>query len=272
MISVSLNTKQFLPDATTCNWYIDINNKLIPIVENSNLYRKEPIKIFDHSKYLNFSGWTDIGGIFVALDFPIDVFLSDNISLFTNGIYYNNFGTNIAFLNSKLIYINNIKNINNDNYIIRYPISLYNSVNLYVLCPKPNTNIDNYISLGIVSVKKEVLEAFINDIQLVNGNSDGSARYLKDDFIVTNSLATIEEAKFWFGDSFNNCIFIDNNIFSLINTTINYNKYSDAINVGLSKLSSTSNNLNSYINNDQNGFSDLNILGSVSNIVPISNE
>ncbi|MCK9428871.1 MAG: hypothetical protein M0R17_02520 [Candidatus Omnitrophica bacterium] len=268
--SISLNTKQSLPGSTTCNWYIEANNKEIPIVENTSKYRKEPIKEFDVSSYSNFSGWVDRGGIFTLLDFPIDSVKYQEIVIYNNGVLQENIINNIAFLNSRMIYINGIKDVKNNNYVIRYPLSFYKTINVYVLSSKTN-NSYKYISLGIISTKKEILEAFINDIRYSVLNSDGSRQYLKDDFIVTNAVTTSDESKYWFGPSYENCLFIDRSIYNLIDTSLNYDKYSNAILIDDSKLSSNLSNLNDYFNLSSYGFSDFSIIGSVSNIAPISN-
>lgn len=269
MISVSLNSKQFNPGATTCNWYATINNKNIPIIENSSPYRKEPISIFNANEYSNFSGWVD--GSFVLLDFPININTADTISMYTNGVYTDNVYSKIAFLNSRLLFLDKVLDIKRSNLVVRYPVSLYSTVNLYVLTPKPSVNVvNNLISLGIVSTKKEILNAFINDVKYNDLTIENTGRYLKDDFTVTNAIATIEESKYWFGNEFNFCLFVAYPLlFTLDKNSLS--KYNNALKVGDSKISTKYSDVYNYFIGQTQGLSDLNILGGINNIAPLPN-
>jgi len=272
MISVSLNTKQDTPSGTTCNWYLDIGGKNIPVSENNNIYRKEPLRIEDMSNYTNFSGW--IAGTFISLDFPVDPIKSTDISIYTNGIFKQSVNTKISFLNSRLLYLHDIKDIYYSDYVIRYPLPLYKSVVLYVLVPKSIISSEiNMLRLGIISTRKDILEGFINIAKYVNGDLNKPDRFLSDDFTVSNTISTIEEAKWWFGDEFNNSIFISNEIDYLIDTTTtDYNRFLPVIRIGDTKIKSTySDALNYYHANSTTGGENLNILGSYLNLAPFSN-
>jgi len=271
MISASLNTKQTTPGATTCNWYISIDDKNIPILENSSNFRKEAFVPFDVSNYSNFDTWKS--GCFIQLDFPIDCTAASEIIIYTNGDLEANVDAKIAFLNSRLLFMYNILDIYKSNYVIRYPVSLYKTVNLYVLSPKPSTDRTNkFMSLGIVSTKREILEAFINDNKYIVKNIDGTNHYLSDDFIVTNAISSIEEAKDWFGNEFTSCLSIDYNVLDDIDTTTEeYLRYNTEISLNNSKLQSTYIDVQNYILGDIGGFSDLSIIGSIQNIAPLPN-
>ena len=272
LISSSIITKQETPSGTSCNWYIDINNKSIPIIENNKIYRKEPIAPINMSSYPNYSGW--VSGCFILLDFPLDVFSSEEISIYTNGKFTQSIDTTISFLNSRLLFLHGIYDPYYSNYTIRYPAALYKTVNLYSLSPK--TIIDGEFSLlqfGIVSSRKEILESFINNIQYLKKNPSDTDRYIGDDFTGVNALATKEEAQDWFGSSFDKSIFISRSIISLIDqSTLSYSRFLNTISEGESKLASQySDALDHYINKVDTGLSNLNILSSFSNLAPLSN-
>lgn len=271
LISVSLNTKQETPSGTTCNWYIDINEKNIPIVENNCVYRKEPIIPFDMSQYPNYSGWAS--GCFILLDFPFETLAPEEISIYTNGRYEPYVYPRIIFLNSRLLYLYGITDPYYSNYVIRYPSSSFKTVNLYSLRPKTEIDVGNrLIQFGIVSTRREILEAFISNVTYIRTRADGTDKYLNEDFTVVNALATIEEARDWFGEGFNNSIFIAEAVRTLIDqTTIEYARFSPTIRHGYTKLQSTYDNAIAHYQGSRNGYDNLEILNSFQNLAPLSN-
>jgi len=261
LISASLNTKQTTPGATTCNWYINVEGKNIPIIENSKFVRKEPIYSIDMSSYSQFSDWK---GTFVLLDFPIDPFLVDRISLYTNGVFTGDIYNRIVFLNSRLIFLNELKNSYGMNYVIRYPVALYNSVNLYTLVQRPSsTSIFKNFPFGIISTNKDILLTFIKKTFEYQGN------YLSQNYSITNSIATVEEAKSWFGEGYQNAIFVANEIKNYLSEPVN--GYGNVISYGDTKLLSSYNDVQSFMFGNTIGNADLSILSSLHNIAPIPN-
>lgn len=272
LISASLTTKQETPSGTSCNWYIDIDSKNIPVIENNKIYRKEPIVPISMSNYPNYSGWSS--GCFILLDFPMEALAPEDISIYTNGKYTASIQANISFLNSRLLFLHGNYDPYYANYTIRYPASLYKTVNLYSLSPKTIIEgEDSLLQFGIVSSRREVLESFISKIKYAKKNVTDTDRYIGDDFTVVNALATKEEAEYWFGPTLNKSIFISRYILSLIDqTTIDYNRFLVTINEGESKLSSQySDALDHYINKVETGLADLNILSNLANFAPLSN-
>jgi len=271
LISISLNTKQSIPGASTINWYASVNDKNIPLLENSSNYRKEVFSPFNVNNYSNLNTWSS--GVFIQLDFPLDCTSVNDIVIYTNGELTTNVASKICFLNSRLLFVYNILDVYKSNYVIRYPVSLYKTVNLYVLSPKPSIdNTYNFVSLGIISTKREILNAFINDIKYITKNVDGSDRYLSDDFIVTNAISSIEEAKDWFGEEFNTCLFVDSTIIPYLDVaTSEFGRYADGVRTSISKLSTTNSNVISYIGGSLDGLNNLTILGPVPNLAPLPN-
>lgn len=268
LISTALTTKQSTPSSTTCNWYINIKNKNVPIIENDIATRKEPIYPIDLSTYTNFSDWGP--GKFILLDFPLDPLYITTLGIYTNGEYNSPIDTKISFLNSRLLYMHDIIDPNRANFVIRYQAALYTSVNLYTLAVKGSSKLSQYNSIpfGIVSSRKESLEAFIEDI----GYSDDTSRMLKEDFTVVSALATQKEAARWFGETFEKSMFISNDIISLIDTSSsNYSWYSPTIRNANSKVGSTIEDANAYYNDSQTDeYSDLSFNSIYANIAPLN--
>lgn len=270
LVSASIRTKQSIPAASTCNWYFDINGKIAPVIENDLKIRKEPINAIDVSNYALFNDWPQ--GTYVLLDFPIDPVYTDTIGLYVNGSFKQLDDSNVVFMNSRLLYINDIPDPYRAHYVIRYTAATTKSVNLYVLAIK--TTIDNAnknIPLGIVSSRKEILQSFINDVmyhKLIDTEPD---RYLKDDYYVASAPASSEEALDWFGTQYSNALFISSEVKALLDTTDSgYTKYSNVITSTNSKLSTTASDVNDYLSGIKNGPSNLQILSTVPNLAPLS--
>jgi len=262
LISAQLKTAQNAPGATTCNWYISVNDVNLPIHENELTWRKEPFNTIPSNQFSSFSTWP---GTFVLLDFPIDLSRSNEIGIYENGIFNYSFSTKIAFLNSRLLYLHNLTDPFRADYVIRYPLAKYNTVSTYVLNYK-NTSSIYPISAGIVSSRRSVLEKFAElAIDPTSLNKDT----LSQNYTISNALATTEEAKMWFGYNYAACIFIDDAISSLLDlSTIGV--LSEIISYGITKLSTSLSDLDLYSQGNGAGSSDLGPLSIYSNVVPLS--
>jgi hypothetical protein len=265
LISVSLNTKQSIPSGTTCNWYIGVDTKNIPIVENSLKFRKEPINAVDLHTYPNFSNWTS--GTFVLLDFPIDSKELSTIEMYTDGVPTNISSRKVAYLNSRLLFLGDMIDPYSNSFVIRYPASIYGCVNLYVLTIKPSiSNANKSIPLGIVCTKRAILEQFIKDVQYTNSTKGLSTRTLSEDYDVTNAVALREEAVNWFGPDFSNALYVSNQIKTRIQ---NYSTYESIMATSNSKLGCVMGNTVAYFNGSTDGYDDLQLNSSIDNICPI---
>ena len=272
LISTSISTQQETPSGTSCNWYIDIDGKNIPVIENTKIYRKEPIVPISMANYPNYSGWS--GGCFILLDFPFEVLNSDQISIYTNGKFTQYVYPFISFLNSRLLFLHGISDPYYANYTIRYPASLYKTVNLYVLAPKTVIEGDySLLQFGIVSSRKEVLESFIANNIYLKKNPTDTDKYISDDFTVVNALATKEESQDWFSSFFDKSIFVSTTILNLIDqTTPEYARFIPTMIIRDSKLlSQYSDALKHFNNRTDVGLSNLTILSNLVNLAPLSN-
>lgn len=261
LISASITTKQTTPGSTTCNWYLDVAGKNIPIVENNKTMRKEPLNVINMKSYPTFSDWAY--GTFVLLDFPVDPHMVELIGMYTNGTFSENITSQICFLNSRLLYFPELKNAYGMNYVLRYPCAIYNTVNLYVLTLKSSakTTFKN-IPFGIISTNKDILTAFIKSTY------DGNGVVLSENYIIVNTIATKEEAQSWFGENFSKAIFIAKEIEDILTLA---NNYQSIISLEYTKLSSTYSDALLYINGTSTGNSNLSILSTIDNIAPLSN-
>jgi len=201
----------------------------------------------------------------------MDPDLDTTLGIYTNGVFNDMLYQKIAFLNSRLLYLHDVTDADRANFVIRYSCALYNTVNLYSLGIRASSVVSEYnkISLGIVSSRKEALEAFIEDI----GYADRPDRMLKEDFVVVNAQATMQEAAGWFGEQYNNSMFLAEEIASLIDTSSsNYSRYSNTIKSNSSKLGSTIADENIYYNTGGygGGYQDLSLLSTYQNITPIN--
>lgn len=265
--SVSIKTGQKLPEATTCNWYINVNNRDIPIAENGTIIRKEPIESVSMSKYSNFKSWSP--GAFVSLDFPLDPLNISKVGIYTNGEYDTVAENRIAALNSKLLYIKNLEDPYRSEFVIRYPCAMYSSVNLYTLTLKPSASTGSeFLPLGIVASRKEVLENFIDSVKYRNTLNEPFSNYLSKKYSINNVQATFLEAKDWFGANFERCLFVASEVFNYLDQDALL-KYKHVIRKGDSKLGSTRINMLNYFSGNNYGYSDLSILGSVANVAPL---
>lgn len=270
LVSVSLKTGQRIPEATTCNWYIDINNHSVPVAENSSIIRKEPVSPISMRNYENFKDWSP--GSFVLLDFPIDPFNLYQLGIYTNGEFDTLGETKIAALNSRLLFIKDLEDPYRSKFVVRYPCAMYTSVNLYVLVQKPSVvRTNEIIPLGIVSSRKEVLQAFIENVRFRNSSSESfnDTKTLSTKYSIVNAQASIEETKIWFGASFNTCLFIATEISAYLNSD-DIDLFLNVISKNDTKLSSTKSDMLSYFSGNIAGSSDLNIFSSIANIAPFS--
>jgi len=260
LISASLITSQETPDPTTCNWYINIkgtkNN--IPIVENEDFVRKELMNPVDMSQFGEFSSWT---GTFVALDLPVDPSLLEYISIFENGTEINNI-PNIAYLNSKLLYFDNITNINRSNFTIKYPVARHKSVYVYVPSVKPGIQDIGNFPLGLISLRKDILRSFMDSTTV-----DGIL--FSELYSIKTTIATKSETDIWF-PNYTACIFMDSDLYTdwWDENKDNWDVYKHILVAGTTKLKSTYDHFLDYSNNEIQGYSDLNLISSIRNLGP----
>jgi len=273
LTSVALVTKQVEPKSTTANWYIGIGSKNIPIVENNKIIRKEPLYPFDMSAFPNYSTWT--GGTFFLLDCPIDTILSDYIYISVNGESFEQISSygSIVYLNSRLIYIHNISNPFEAIYTIKYPVALYSAVNLYILKSKPGTDGPISVTLDVIATRFEVLKAFIKEsgwTSKTQTDNENNALTLNDLFEVTSAVSTLDEAKLWFGEDFNLALFVGDKINEHFNITLSNSIYNSIIGGGEAKTMATYSDVLQYIGGSNEGRADLQLLGSMANVAPLS--
>lgn len=228
LISASINTSQSVPGSCTCNWYINLDNITIPVVENDEIWRKEPINIINPSYIPSFSNWS---GLFISLDFPVDPYYAEGMEFYINGEKNTDIVDSVVFLNSKLLYIHQLE-YTNQHVVIKYPVAMYSSVTVYVLSKAtPDVN-----TISVVSSMREPLEFLVN-------NYPG----FKNQYAVVNTIATIHECKDWFGTNFSNSIFMDQySTFNLESFSLkNYIK--NSISFGATKLHASIEDVESYL-------------------------
>jgi hypothetical protein len=266
LLAVQLKTDQEAPNASTCNWYINVNGSNIPIVENDSAWRKEPLNFVDLGA-VNAS-YRDWPGSFILLDFPIDPIRYHQIGFYENGIFNYDFSYKIVFLNSRLLYLHDLTNPSQANYVIRYPLASYNTVNLYGLNQKSRSNTISYLSLGIISSRREVLEKFIIKAKsLVDFSNTDVPGQISENYTISSALATIDESKAWFGSSYASCIFIDDTIRGYLDIT-GIGSLSSIITSNVSKLNSTLSDVLTYRSGTSQGMSDLSLIGLYQNVAP----
>ena len=258
LAAVQLKTDQEAPNATTCNWYVTVNGKDIPIVENDLAWRKEPINVVTSSITSNvFSDWP---GTFILLDFPIDPLISEQLGIYENGIFNYEFSTKIIFLNSRLLYLHDLVDPFGAEYVVRYPLTKYGCVSLYTLNYNKNQNAIP-ISLGIVSARRAVLESFCNKAGL-------SGEPLSTNYTISSAPATVIEAQTWFGSEYASCIFIDDSIKAQLDLS-EIGNLDSIVTHSVSKLSTTLSDVTSYYHGLGAGSSDLGLVALYPNVAPI---
>jgi hypothetical protein len=269
LVSVSLKTKQKIPEATTCSWYISVDNKNIPIIENNSYIRKEKMNAISMRDYSNFKDWSP--GSFILLDFPINPYSDSDIGIYTDGNYNPVAREKIAFLNSRLLFIKDMVDPYRSEFVIRYSAALYNSVNLYSLSIKSTSSLDGeLIPLGIVSSRREVLDSFIESVRFrISLEEEVYNKLLSEQYSVVNAYATKEEAEGWFGSAFSSCLFISSSVMPHLNIE-DLNPYQNVYRQGDSKLLTSSTEMLNFFNGVSSGASDLNLLSSIANLCPFN--
>lgn len=262
LVGASIVTKQSVPGETTCNWYVNIGTKDIPIVEGDNFWRKEPINFIDVRKYSVFSSWP---GAFCLLDLPVDPLSAPYIGIYENGEYNEQVSNKIVFLNSRLLYFPLLRNPTMKNFVIRYQVAQFNCCNLYVLQPRPGYESDFDMTLGICSSRRDVLESLTRLVKYII--DDSTMVPINEVYTITNALSTIEEAKLWFGEIFSNCIFIDSLISSKITPIID-TVFQGITLINTTKTSTTQEDIAAYLRGDMSA--GLQILSNNPNVVPLS--
>lgn len=266
LVSVSLKTKQQVPESTTCNWYINVANQDIPIAENSTVMRKEPVSALSMSQYQNFSNWSP--GAFVLLDLPVDPLIMYQMGIYTNGEFSELTEPQIAALNSRLLYIKDLEDPYRSEFVLRYPCAMYSSVNVYVLSIKPTTSAaGEIIPLGLISSRREILKAFIDSVRYKNTADGPTEGLLNEKYSISNAHATFSEAKTWFGAQFNHAIFMAEEITPYLDAS-DVSNFSSVLRQGPSKLSSTKADMLTYFSGAASGPADLNVISSIANVAP----
>ncbi len=260
LIAAQIKTDQIVPNATTCNWYLTVNGKDIPVVENDLSWRKEPFNVVTST--ITTSVFSDWPGTFILLDFPIDPLRADQLGIYENGKFNYEFSTKIAFLNSRLIYLHDLPNPFRAEYVVRYPIAKYNCVSMYVLNYKNNQSVMP-LSLGIVSARRDILESFCNKAEYGTGGK------ISTDYTIASSLSTIEEAQTWLGSDYSSCIFIDESINAGLKLT-GTNLLSSIVTTSISKLSTSLSDVETYYQGGGVGSSDLGALALFPNVAPLA--
>lgn len=273
LTSVAITTKQTEPKSTTANWFVGIGSKNVPIIENNKIIRKEPLYPVDMRAYSIFSDWT--AGAFFLLDFPVDTILYEYMYISVNGGEFKSLFDyeNVAFLNSRLIYIHNITDPFKAVYTIKYPAALRSSVNLYALKAKPGIDAPEDVTLDIVSSRYEVLKAFIQEehwTSLTEVSDDNELLTLGDMFDVTSVTSTLDEAKLWFGEDFTTALFIGTKASEYFNLDLNKSAYKKLISSGDTKTKSTYADVLAYLGGSSLGYSDFTLLGNIANVAPLS--
>ena len=256
LVSVSLNVQQKTPEISTCNWYIGVNNKSVPVIQNNESLIKEPINPIVFYENGQFSDWTD--GTFVLLDLPVDPFLIDLIAISEEGQSFDHFiydNHKILFLNSRLIYLPEMSDPFRSHFVISYYAAKAKAVNLYKLTQIPGADLtDDLITVGIVSTKKEILEAFLETTTYTS-----TSQALKASYRIVPGISTINESEVWLGSNFDNALFIND----ILNGRLTYeSKYNDIINVDISKGAFTIDGVNAYKNFTEDQNSDFALIGT----------
>lgn len=263
LIGAALTTKQFAPGSSTINWYISTGGKNIPIVESEKTFRKEPLIKFDVSKYTGLRDWP---GTFCLLDFPINAIDAYKMGIFQDGQLNESVASSIVFLNSRLIYLPTVTNFTADKFVIRYPVALYDCCNLYVLQPGTDSNINNDLIFSLCSSRREALDLFIDTVTY---NIGGESKKLKEGFTINNALSTLEEARTWFGIDFTKCIFIDSAFAGQLGGYTG-TLFDEVLSIGITKYNTTQEDITNYLSGEIAGSSDLNLIGTIPNLVPLA--
>lgn len=261
LIGATLTTKQSTPGPCTVNWYLSADSKNIPILESEKTIRKEPFNQLNMSEYTSFKDWP---GVFCLLDFPISPYDTYKLALYQDSSLLENIESRVSFINSRLLYFHDITRIGSSRYVVKYPVAVYDCCNMYVL--QPNTNLNNNITLGIGCTRREILELFINKATYMVG---GKAEKLSKNYTISNALCTIEEAEYWFTAQFSSCLFIESAILSLLDG-YQGSIFDSLISSASTKYATTIDDVNNYLNGIIYGASDLSIIGSVANMLPLS--
>jgi len=239
LLSVSLMARQNIPKSSTSNWYINLGKQTVPIIENALVWRKEPANFIDLSTVGNFG---DFPGLFILLDFPVDATLASALSFYYEGQILENILSNIIFLNSRLLYIDDLT-FENTNIVIRYPVDLYKCVNVYVL----SSDIPDYHTCGIVASRRNALQMLLNNAPSLNGK-----------YVIDSTIASKDETAAWFGQNYDQTIFADSSLGILTELSIStpnaYIKLKPGVLEGVSKLQCTYSDVQNFLSSGISAF------------------
>jgi len=265
ILSVSLKVNEQVPTHMTSNWYVSVKNNNVPIMSQNSSVRREPINFIT----IPFSPFSSFTGKFVLLDFPVDKSNIDLIQIYENG-NISDVGTyDIAYFNSRLLYIHKIKNASRSEYVIRYNIAK-DLVTQYILAEKNTTN-ETYLKLPycITSSSRDLLNIFCRYAKMIESTG---LKTVGDIFNVVQSVSTLSECESWYGVDFNNGIFIDqiNAGVSFLLQATHADIIKDLVVYGTSKVGTTESDIINY-SNGLTDTSDLTLNSVYSSIAPLNN-
>lgn len=215
LILTTLSVAQEIPDGTTCNWYIsnpDKPNLNIPILPQGVSLRKEPVHFVSLSD-MESNGWTV--GSFIQLDFPIDPSYISSIKIYRNGTAIPLSSFSYYFMNSSIIYINDIVDSTKDNYVIEYVPAIFDTVNIYALEQIKSDNFN--LHLGVASTSINVLKAFVKNTYFGAPNDIG---VIQDNYTVKRMNCTSAEYTLFFSNKYTNNLFISSRLLPLFSNVI----------------------------------------------------
>lgn len=158
IVAASIITKQEDLKQTSCNWYINASNNtyLRALIPNDEIIRKENINVVS-SEFLQGNNWNN--GTMIQLDFPVQPESEGIIVLYEDEKPINITDTNYIFLNSTLLFIDDIKDYKTNNYTIQYIPAKY-SINLVYTLQKTD-NSDDDLEYNIVAARESILNMYL---------------------------------------------------------------------------------------------------------------
>jgi len=193
LVSVSIVTKQEDLKENTCNWFISDTRRtqILPIMPNDEIVRKEPINFITNS-YLRDKGW--VNGSFIQLDFPISYKQAFALTIYEDGNEIDFVSMKTLFLNSTLIYIENIKDPLKHKYVIKYIPAKYETVNIFRLVKNDQYQLADVLEYNILASRESALRLFLDKNNLTSK------------YTIKRIRCTIDEYNRYFDKQYNICI------------------------------------------------------------------
>ena len=202
-IVASLNSEQEALKYNTCSWYLSHPDysKNVPIIENNEKIRRETA-YFVKPQILEDYKWP---GYFLHLDFPIDFAAFKYAKLYKNGEVIDLSSLTYCVMNSTLIYIEEVRDIYKDKYVIEYIPASYTSVSVYLLEKVKAYSFDDPTEYEVVAPRASLLKYLID----INGKNDT--------YNVRRSICTVLEYNMFFHNEHNLCLssYVDENTMSI---------------------------------------------------------